>query len=168
MRAMSRWPRAHPRLVWRSHGYEDTHPEGESWAETGVETEREVRFRGDLTGQIDPDHRRRGQRVGEFRGVFIRNRSKVFLYAYADNDGNNGAGFSGLNFTNNGPPSAADFVISEAVEIDLSDGDVEDPSGPNAAAGPAAVAPIPTLGGISQIGDELFILFTAALWTVLA
>jgi hypothetical protein len=71
---------------------------------------------------VDLEYDANGDLVGTFDGVFVRNRSAAWLYAYADNDGTNTA--AALNFTRAGPPSSADFIIAEAVPIDLSGGAV--------------------------------------------
>ncbi|MDF1564808.1 MAG: thrombospondin type 3 repeat-containing protein [Deltaproteobacteria bacterium] len=62
-----------------------------------------------------------GDVVGTFKGVFVAPGSTVYLYAYADNDGDNAGRSAALNFTVNGPPSAADFVMGAPLELTASD-----------------------------------------------
>ncbi|MFH1809312.1 MAG: thrombospondin type 3 repeat-containing protein [Pseudomonadota bacterium] len=58
-----------------------------------------------------------GDLVGTFKGIFVQPDQDYYLFAYADNDGSNSAGNAGLNFTINGPPSAADFIMPSALKI---------------------------------------------------
>ncbi len=61
-----------------------------------------------------------GEITATFQGLFVNRPKQVFLYAFADNDGNQGGSNSALNFTFNGPPSSADFVMSAVLPVTLS------------------------------------------------
>ncbi|MBN2358943.1 MAG: thrombospondin type 3 repeat-containing protein, partial [Deltaproteobacteria bacterium] len=58
-----------------------------------------------------------GDLVGSFGGVFLPANREAYIYAYADNDGNNGGGNAGLDFALNGPPTPADFVMSSPLLV---------------------------------------------------
>jgi len=58
-----------------------------------------------------------GDLVGTFGGVYLPANSEAYLYAYADNDGNNGANNAGLDFAINGPPTPADFVMTSPLLV---------------------------------------------------
>lgn len=95
------------------------------WANHQVDSDSSKQPVGGSTAtQFDFDDN--GDLIGTFKGIFAQANQPLYIYAFADNDASNGAGNAGLNFTLNGPPSEADFIMPQAIKIQVGDEPISD------------------------------------------
>jgi hypothetical protein len=72
-----------------------------------------------LSGALITDLRvtNSGDMEADFANIFVDANQAVYLYAFADNDGNNGGSNMALNFAASKPPTTADFVMSQSLSV---------------------------------------------------
>ena len=59
--------------------------------------------------------------IATFDGLFVDENSNLYVYAFADNDGNN----AGVNFPTFGPPTDADFTMAEPMQLSVAGSKIE-------------------------------------------